>query len=75
MLRAVSLQSQQVALPQAHGPGAVPDCAFMTGQHQVFDLQLAILRGMILKVLVTNDNGSWHEHRLGHGLVLTLAKS
>lgn len=43
MLCAVSLQSQQVAFPQAHGPGAVPDCSFMTRQHQIFDLQLAIL--------------------------------
>lgn len=43
MFCTVSFQSQQVALPQAHGPGAVPDRPLMTGQHQLFDLQLPIL--------------------------------
>lgn len=59
MLCAVSLQSQQVAFPQAHGPGAVPDCPFMTGQHQLFDLQLSILEerysnNSLLNALIKN---------------------
>lgn len=53
MLCTVSLQSQQVAFPQAHGPGAVPDCPFVTGQHQIFDLQLPILEKLYKNDLIT----------------------
>ncbi|KAG9354946.1 hypothetical protein JZ751_001659 [Albula glossodonta] len=37
------LQSQQVVLPQTHGPGAVPDCPVVRGQNQVSYLQLTVL--------------------------------
>lgn len=43
MVGSVPLQSEQVALPQTHGPGAVPDCPLVSGENQVFDLQLTIL--------------------------------
>ena len=44
VLGSVSLEGQQVAPPQAHGPGTVPDRPVVTGQDDVFDLQLAVLK-------------------------------
>jgi len=57
MVSSVPLQSQQVALPQAHGPGAVPDSTLMSRQNHVFDLQLTVLQSretainIVLKVI------------------------
>lgn len=38
------LQSHQVALPQTHGPRAVPHCTLVRRENQLFDFQLTILQ-------------------------------
>lgn len=58
MVRSVPLQSEQVAPPQTHRPGAVPDSAFMRREDHVFDLQLTVLqspqRDKRIEIIVSN---------------------
>lgn len=44
MVSFVPLKSEQVTFPQAHRPGAVPDSTVMSGEDQIFDFQLTILK-------------------------------
>lgn len=76
MVGTMPLQSLQVALPQTHGPRTVPDGSLMSGEDQIFDFQLAVLKEknkieyLNFSAKLKNKNTQWWQKDVLYTLYL-----